>query len=159
MPLNRELQRELLSRMSEVYPRGVFFNDLPGEVPEKILNLLYLADHGLCDSGLIPSLGGNYTASESIITARGLDFLEDDGGLSAVLGTVTVKLHGDTIRELLASKIEALDLPAAEKKSLRSQLATLPATALQGATLYLVQAGLSHLPDAAAWLQSLVASR
>ena len=52
-------------------------------------------------------LGGKITWGGARITAKGIDFLEDDGGLSAILGVVTVKLHADTLREMLAKKIDA----------------------------------------------------
>jgi hypothetical protein len=89
------------------------------------------------------------------ITARGLDFLADDGGLSAIFGVVTVKLHADTIRDLIATKIEALPVPAAEKSALRKHLAELSEVALRAATTDLVKAGLDYLPNAVHWLQNL----
>ncbi len=67
------------------------------------------------------------------ITAAGLDFLADDGGLSAILGVVTVKVHADTIRDLIAAKIDTADLPVEKKSALKKQLAALPETALRAA--------------------------
>ena len=49
------------------------------------------------------------------ITAKGLDFLEDDGGLSAILGAITVKLDPDDLRALIAARIEESDLPTRTK--------------------------------------------
>lgn len=68
--------------------------------------LQYLEEHGLCKSGVMIGADGHLALGESRITAAGLDFLEDDGGLSAILGVVTVRLHADTIRALIDAKIE-----------------------------------------------------
>lgn len=41
------------------------------------------------------------------LTAKGLDFIADDGGLGAILGDVTVRLHGDALRDLLISRVQS----------------------------------------------------
>jgi hypothetical protein len=56
------------------------------------------------------------------ITARGLDFLEDDGGLGAILNVVTIRLEADTLRQLLETKINASDMPEADKQTLLAKL-------------------------------------
>jgi hypothetical protein len=111
--------------------------------------------HGLCESGVIIGVDGHLAFGQSIITAAGLDFLEDDGGLSAILGVVTVKLHADTIRDLIDAKIETSSLPAEEKSKLRKALAGLSEAGLREVITGLVKIGLNHLPDAAHWLHSL----
>jgi hypothetical protein len=92
----------------------------------------------------------------STITARGLDFLADDGGLSALLGTVTVKLHADTLRDLIESRIARADMPEAEKKRITDHLRALPAEALKTVTTRLVEAGLDTLPNAIPLLKTLL---
>jgi len=156
--LNRTLQREILAALRDAYPRPIFINDVV-QVPKKDLamNFCYLAGHGLVEGGTIHSNASGEIAfgKPAVITARGLDFLEDDGGLSAILGIVTIKLHSDTIRDLLAAKIEASAASTEEKGMLMKQLAALPATALQAAISDLVQLGVSHLPNLSTWLQKL----
>jgi hypothetical protein len=99
----------------------------------------------LIDSALSHSLSGEWSIGAPKITAAGLDFLEDDGGLSAILGTVTVKLHADTIRALLDAKVDEADLPVEEKGLIKSALKAMPAMAFQELTKQLVQMGLQHL--------------
>lgn len=41
------------------------------------------------------------------ITHKGIDFLEQNGSFSEILDVVTVKLHTDTIRDLIDAKIDA----------------------------------------------------
>ena len=53
------------------------------------------------------------------ITAKGVDFIRDDGGLSAILSVQTVKLHEDTLKELLSIAIQQAKLPEPEKESIK----------------------------------------
>lgn len=109
--------------------------------PDTCANIIYLIEHGLIYS--------NYAAPESSlvlahelplkITARGLDFLEQDGGLSAILGTVTVKLHADTIKAMLESRILSAELPPEDKKRFVDTLRELPGEALKTFTNKLVE--------------------
>ncbi|HLW92549.1 MAG TPA: hypothetical protein VKS78_14790 [Roseiarcus sp.] len=119
-------------------------------------NLMYLQDHGLCEPLVSQGLDGHFAWGGAKITARGLDFLEDDGGLSAVLGIVTVKLHADTVRELLAAKIDVSPLSPSEKSTLKKALRGLSDTALRSATTDLIHSGLQHIPNIAEWLRTFV---
>jgi hypothetical protein len=101
------------------------------------------------------SIGSHYAVSESTINERGLDFLADDAGLTAILGVVTVRLHADTIRDLIKAKIAEAAASEEEKGLFKRQLATLPATALEAATSQLVGIGLANLPNTIGWLRTL----
>ena len=155
--ISREKQREILLQLREVYPVHTYFSpDSEGEQREVAANLKYLEEHGLCNGGVQTGADGHIMLGASSITAAGLDFLADDGGLSAILGVVTVKLHADTIRDLIAAKIEATAMPAEQKSALKRHLAGLSETALTAATTDLVRTGLDHLPNAVHWLSKLV---
>jgi hypothetical protein len=149
---DREYQRELLLVMRDAYPRPIFLKD-PTE--RAAANLRYLEGHGLCVSGVVVGVDGHIAFGGSEITSAGIDFLADDGGLSAILGVVVVKIHADSIRDLLAAKVDETPMPAEEKSAIKKHLATLPEAALRVATTDLVQTGLRHLPDAAHWLRTL----
>ena len=155
--IDRELQRALLIAMRDCFPEPL--DQLPEPGPDGSpgihANLLYLQEHGLCDAGLLRNMA-SYSYAGATITARGLDFLADDGGLSAILGVVTVKLHADTVRDLIAAKIAETPLPAEEKSALMKQLGGLSETALRAATTDLVRVGLDRLPDAIHWLRTIV---
>jgi hypothetical protein len=154
-PLDREMQQALLMEMRDQYPEHLHFLPLDGQYPTKAIhaNLIYLEENALCDSGLKPNMVGYSYIGGARITARGLDFLAGDGGLSAILGIVTVRLHGDTIRDLIAAKIEASPLAEGEKSALRKHVAALPEMALRAAATDLMKSGLDHLPDAIHWLR------
>ena len=90
------------------------------------------------------------------ITAAGRDSLEQDGGLTAILSVVTVKLHADTIRNLLAAKIDASDLPEEKKSRIKAAISKLSGTAPTAVTGDLAKVGLEHGPDAVHWIERLV---
>ncbi len=154
--MDRDLQRALLLKMREAYPRMIRgFPTERGITDEAVKACLYLSSHGLCKANISKGMNGHISWAGAEITAAGLDFLEDDGGLTAILGVVTVKLHAETIRQLVASKIENSELPEEEKSLLRKHLAGLSQTALQAGTSDLVRMGLDHLPNVAHWLGTL----
>jgi hypothetical protein len=89
------------------------------------------------------------------INQRGLDFLEDDAGVSAVLATVTVKLHKDTVRNLIEAKVVGSTLPEDKKSVIVTTLHAMPEAGLRALTTTLVQRGLNSLPDASHLLRLL----
>ncbi|MDM0025919.1 hypothetical protein [Variovorax saccharolyticus] len=163
MKLDRSLQREMLGILRGTYPRPEqckLFESAgcDSERDEQIVaNLLYLEEHGLVRSGIEFSLGGSVIyQGNATITAAGLDFLEDDGGLTAILGTVTVKLHADSIRDLMLSKVEVASMPTEEKSRLKKAISTMSGEALKEVTKKLVAAGMESAPDAVAYIRILL---
>lgn len=149
--LDRKLQLELLQKMNEACPEhwnlGKYLNKLSeDEQTNCIDNLLYLEEHGLVISSIKRASGGHFGYGRPSITARGRDFIADDGGLSAILGTVTVKFHEDTLRQLFVDKVQASDLPAESKKKLNLEIQKLPAEAIKHLTLELLGKGLEQAP-------------
>ncbi|CAB3862926.1 hypothetical protein LMG26858_02316 [Achromobacter anxifer] len=155
MKLDRALQREVLEALKETYPSDMAQADwhrLTAKYGEDHFraNCLYLDAHGLVSWHLMSGGVSLY------ITYRGLDFLEDDGGLSAILGVVTIKLHDDTIKQLIEAKILASDLPPQEKKRWTDQLRSLPAETTKHLVLKLVDKSLESGPGALAAIGSLL---
>lgn len=141
--LDRDLQHEILLELSKIYPDDQQYDlwidtayaqtigTLESEKEEEKLivkrfaNMAYLAEHNL-----IELKDETQCSVCATITAKGIDFLAEDGGLSAILGVVTVKLHSNTIKTLLAIKIEQANIPETEKSELKKSLATIKETAL-----------------------------
>lgn len=153
MKLDRDLQREILKTLEKTYPASMGHADWERLVLEYgdeqfRANCLYLDAHGLLtwDHGM----GG----VSVYITHKGLDFLADDGGLSAILGVVTIKLHDDTLKSLIEAKILASDLPQPDKKRWTDQLRSLPAETTKHLALKLVDLGLENAPAALAAIGS-----
>jgi len=101
----------------------------------------------LVSATLEHTLSGSLVFQGASITAKGLDFLADDGGLSAILGTLTVKLHEETIRELLLQRVTDSDLSNEEKSMLREQLKSMSSEALKSLTKSLVEKGIQYAPN------------
>lgn len=162
MILDRSLQRSILQSLADEYPgpTKAAWQKITRLAEEDAIvgNLLYMEEHGLVESGLRKTLNGSYTVNIGSfkITARGLDFLQDDGGLSAILGVVTIKIHDDTIKQLIEAKILQSDLPPEEKKRWSDQLRSLPAETTKHLVLRLVDKGLESGPAALAAIGSLL---
>lgn len=147
MKLDRELQLKLLNDLAEKYPNQIGVQQWAKDNPSVTPNMHYLADHGLISGQASKNISGDQTYILAKITAAGMDFLADDGGLTAILGVVTIKLHADTIEALLVAKIEASDLPPEKKSWLRETIKSLSVDALKDLSKKLMEQGLAHAPD------------
>jgi len=156
MKLNRELQRELLNRLADVYPRMEPVQSWLRESENVNANLHYLAEHGLITGSSSNEMGGSRQYIVAQITSKGLDFLADDGGLSAILGVVTVKLHEDTIRQLLIDRVEASITSPEERSSLVTKIRSLPGKALETLTEKLIEKGAEQMLDGTPKLGTLL---
>ncbi len=97
-----------------------------------LCNILYLIDHHLLKYKLLRKQNFHTKETEYIedinrilITAKGIDFLAHDGGLSSILGVVTIKLHNDTLQALLTDRIDQAEISDAEKGNLKNALSTI----------------------------------
>ncbi len=163
--INRELQYEILQKMKNNYvnaEQSYTLKDINSSQnkDEILFNLKYLVGHGLLKNytfGSFPPIGWiNDPAPKDTrqerdtpiggeITAKGIDFLENDGGLSAILDTLTVKLHADTIRDLIDAKIvESKSIPEQEKPALREALKGMKEEGLKQLTTRLISYGLDQ---------------
>lgn len=148
--LNRDFQKHILQTLQDRYPDYTRINGFEddGERRKWLVNVAYLAEHGLINAKIThyvsddpPSFG------PMLITAAGLDFLANDGGLSAILGVVTIKLHDETVRQLLIHRIEAAPGDPSVKASLVAKVKELPGEALAKFTLDGLDAALASAPD------------
>lgn len=147
--LNRALQRRLLEQIADGYPDFVEPDDLGFDQadPAWVQNVAYLEEHGLVENRGHVALDGPPCILLSKITAQGIDFLSEDGGLNAVLNVVTVRLDGDTLKALLTQKVEESPLPPEEKSRIKELLQKAGEEGLKKATTLLVEAAVKHAPD------------
>lgn len=89
------------------------------------------------------------------ITASGLDFLESDGGLGAILNVVTVRFEAETLRALLSEKIQAANIPQADKDTLLSKLQTFSSDILKAIIVKLIEKGIEK-PEQLAKLVEMI---
>lgn len=151
--LDRSLQLAMLQRLEAAHPDAVdlirVFSDRGHNRDKVISNAMYLSEHGLIELGDIVDYtydGKAHTRGGPMrIVARGRDFLKDDGGLSAVLGVVVIKLHDETLRAILESKIAASTNPESVKRHALKRLRELPGDAMRSLLLRVVEKGAEHL--------------
>jgi len=164
MKFDRRQQLAVLNTLQDRFPGGIEFNVLQGLVATDQLegdadfyaNLVYLQQHNLVSFRPAQDEDDDESA---VITHHGIDFLADDGGLSAVLGVVTIRLHSDTIKDLIEAKIAQSDLAPADKKRWIDQLRSLPADATKHLVQKLVEKGLDSGPAAVAAIGAYLKSQ
>lgn len=158
--LNRDFQLKLLKQLANYYPHAHVgrWQELNEDEATVKVNMFYLREHQLLetDAQIQPEFGGMFVYHSSKITHKGLDFLADDGGLSAILGVQVVKLHDDTIRELIAQRIMQSDLAPPDKHKLLDALRELPGESIKHMTMKLIDAGLDKGPSVVQWLASYI---
>lgn len=162
MPINRDLQRRVLEKLATIYPaKSTDIQAVQYGVEEEVMaaQLAYLEEYDLLKCEWSNAVSRRTPkAVFARITAKGLDFLQDDGGLGAILGTVTIKLHDDTIKHLIGARIEAADIPEPEKKELLDQLRELPAETTKHVVLKLLDKAFEAAPQAIQWLETILRS-
>lgn len=156
--LDRLRQRQLLLHLASAYPEVVDAGELDSICPGTSLrvNMAYLQEHGLVDAKFSQYVDLGTQLTWGKITAKGIDFIADDGGLGAILNVQTIRLHEDTVRALLIRKVEASDASQTVKEKLVDKLKSLPADGIGKLTEKALEAGLNALPNAAQWLQTLI---
>jgi hypothetical protein len=156
MKLNRVLQLDLLTRLAEAYPKMVPVQSWLSESENVNPNLHYLFQHGLIEGSASNEIGGSARFITAKINAKGLDFLADDGGISAILGVVTVKLHQDTIRQILLQRVESSDIPPEQKATLIERIRSLPGKGFEKLTEKMLEKGADGLLEQAPKLLDLL---
>ncbi|MFC6053908.1 hypothetical protein A6M14_09510 [Acinetobacter sp. Ac_877] len=168
MILDRELQLHLLERMAEEYPSywdmsKEYADDGSDEYNKVVTNLYYLMQHNLIEKKSITisnalGRGFNLIVKLPTINENGMDFLASDGGLSAILKVVTIKFETNTLKAILANKINQSDLPLENKKSMIDALEELPAESIKHLSTKLLDECVDNLPAAVlligTWLSS-----
>lgn len=160
MPLDRQLQLDILRLLESEYPGRL--SDIQNRFDDPdaaIKNIHYLDEHSLIDATFSGAIGQRVKIPGPVrINNRGMDFLADDGGLSAILGVVTIKLHEDTIKNLIEAKVAGSDLPQEEKETILSVIRGLPAEATKRLTEKLLDLGMENLPVAGHALRTFLQS-
>lgn len=157
--LDRGQQRELLMELRDEYPHPKFYTLKGDEAGRRVaVNLSYLIEHGLIEGKLeFSGTGDKSGRCKARLTHKGLDFLADDGGLGAILGVVTVRLHDDTVRDLLIAQVNAdATKDDSAKTKLKDAIRGLPAEALSTLVKSAAETGLKHIGDVGTWIHQII---
>lgn len=133
---DREFQLQLLLELQAIYPDFCDFQDRWYNTKDKrkaLVNLTYLWEHQLISETSVTTSKtlGNLSPYElgfGRITNKGWDFLRQDGGLSAILNRITVKIDTSQMAQFL--KVVSA-LPVEERQSLLDSLQKIPQTTLE----------------------------
>ncbi|WP_122075980.1 hypothetical protein [Pseudophaeobacter sp. EL27] len=155
--LDRGFQREILHVVANDYPSAsdILATFGPQSNNSLKVNLAYLREHGLVEFNVHSNKDDQFPMPlQAVITAKGLDFLSDDGGLSAILGVVTVQFSEEQFRKLLLEKISAADGAAEDKSAIIQAIEEMPTNALNEVFSRAVDWGIEQAPEALGALQS-----
>ncbi|OTP82630.1 hypothetical protein [Gilliamella apicola] len=154
----RDKQNQLLTMLYDKFPDVLSSEEyntlvkLFGTERNLYSNLWYLYQHGLIEDFQIASIPMNCDITDLIliekikITTKGIDFIRDDGGLSAIINVTTIKVHNETL-DKLEDIINKSSLTPAEKATYLGKLKELPVDATKHLVLKLLDLGLSRTPD------------
>jgi hypothetical protein len=157
---HREYQRDILRQLSDLYPAHADVSRLLKTDEKGLLTktLFYLREHGLVRFDATSLMSGEYMIGAVQITAKGVDFISDDGGLSSILGVVTIKLHQDTIKDLLIQKVLESEGDETVKGQLVEKVKSLPSAVLEQLSQVAVQKGIEAVPNIITWLGTILVS-
>lgn len=156
--LDREFQRRVLTELAAAYPETLQPSHFEMEQDDRrwVVNVSYLYEHNLVTASTTTMQGPVRTlVLQARATAEGLDFLEADGGLGAILNVTTVRFEAETLKAIIGEHIESSALPAPEKSKLKAWLHAAGTEALKEATKRLMGAALEQAPSATQLLQML----
>src|SRR4029453_11221674 len=111
MKLDRNLQRTILEQLRATYPETIDFQTRANLEPDLQSNLYYLHELKLIEAAVSGAIDNPHRIMWARITAAGLDFLEDDGGMSAMLKSVTIKFDEENLRAILENQVIASHMP------------------------------------------------
>lgn len=151
--MDRNLQQEILIRATEDYPFAMSDENLEElcrifDKKKVARELKYLEESKLLhNEAIIISLDNCISFGVIKITNRGLDFLQSDGGISAILNVVTVRFESDTLTALIAAKINQSDLPEDDKSQLVEAVKELPADGIKHLMTKVLDKGIENIPN------------
>lgn len=163
MEIDLCLCRTLLERLMQSYTSldtEELLDDLleiAGDDACYIAHITYLSAHGLVQVDLKRGHNRYVLLAPPELTAKGVDFIRKDGGLSAMIdrANVSYQLHEALLSELL-HHIQRSHESVPRKEALSSQLRALPAETIKHLYLKFLDQGASRLPEVFQLIQTLL---
>lgn len=146
---DRKLQLEILEKLKAVCPRNLSLKDFSSFAVDDnfATNLWYLEKHNLIKAHLSWNKDDSVTIGRMSITQDGVDFLEDDGGIGAMLKKVHIKFDSNDLKLIIASQIDKTNLPGDEKTAMKNILTTIKSDGMKAVVTELVKTGITKTPD------------
>lgn len=150
-----ELRLRILDILNETPSKRASLQAALGDaIDDAIPEIEYLKFHGLIDVDISVYMDGEVDITPAKITPKGRDFLHKGRSIGSQLNVVTVRLHEDTIRDLLVAQVRASDAEDSVKAKLVDQLKALPAEAVSKLAEKALEKALHYMPNAIQWLQT-----
>lgn len=147
--LDYALLRGILSPLAEAYPRKLRMSQIPCLVEYGIRRadapLFYLYEHEMIDMAYQRMLG-QLAIGRINITAKGLDFLRPDGGLSALAAPV-IRIAPDSIIAIIDAALARRGVSGEERSAIKKSLGIAGDEGIRAVVGKLVEAGIAHAPD------------
>jgi len=152
--------------MSSAYPNSYDFSGEyeygTSEYNVAVANLYYLTQHNLVnpESVKISSELGTrgikkFQFGTPEINQNGMDFLADDGGLSAILGVVTIKIDPEQYRQILITRVQESNLPIEQRHQIVAALQSLSYENIKHLSTKFVDLGWDNLGSLMQLIQSI----
>ncbi|AWO39746.1 hypothetical protein ACW7C8_27660 [Klebsiella pneumoniae] len=150
---DRKLQREILQACVDSYPAAPLLEQFnltevaecaESNIQKLLANINYLCEHGLIKNHSSIILNDHSILTRITATAKGIDFMLNDGGLSAILNVQTIKLHRDTV-VVLEDLIAISNMNDEQKEKAKSTLGEMSTEAIKTVVQAVTTAGFSAL--------------
>jgi len=141
--------RMVLEELYLVYPKRVHYTELESLTPfcgdyEKLL--FYLYEHHMITFSAHMVAKGEMRLSRVSITARGIDFIQPDGGLSA-LAAPTIRISPENLIAAIDAALNSRNLTIEQRSLVQDALRVAGTEGIKTIVQRLVDAGLTHAPD------------
>jgi len=157
--VNKDRLIQILRLAEEANPHPVNLKkSLGSEADGAIVEIQYLKDHGLLEVDIARYMDGSFGLGVTRITSAGLDYLSDDGGLTEELGGTTVKIHAESLQQMLELMVLRSDLDQPQKQRYVDELRKLPAETTKHLALKAVDAAIQQSGKLLPLLQSMLGS-
>ena len=150
---DRKLQREILQACVDSYPAAPLLEQFnltevaecaESNIQKVLANINYLCEHGLIKNHSSIILNDHSILTRITATAKGIDFMLNDGGLSAILNVQTIKLHRDAV-VVLEDLIAISNMNDEQKEKAKSTLGEMSTEAIKTVVQAVTTAGFSAL--------------
>lgn len=150
---DRKLQREILQACVDSYPAAPLLEQFnltevaecaESNIQKLLANINYLCEHGLIKNHSSIILNDHSILTRITATAKGIDFMLNDGGLSAILNVQTIKLHREAV-VVLEDLIAISNMNDEQKEKAKSTLGEMSTEAIKTVVQAVTTAGFSAL--------------
>ena len=145
--IDYNLIRKMLGRLQEVYPDRVdgLWRMEPDE-DKSVRHIAYMREHGLIEAAHFSKDKRGYNIGRIRITAKGIDFLSPDGGLSA-LAAPTIRIAPESLISVIDAALANRNVSTDDRSLIQKALGVAGPEGVKQLVTRLIDAGIMHAPD------------